>query len=54
MSNELSSFNRAMEEKVIDAQTNGGLLEWGLKYFEFDGRKCVQAVNLDVFYQLIL
>lgn len=29
----------------MDEQTNDSLLEWGLKYFDFDGKKCVQAVN---------
>lgn len=45
MPNELSTFNRVMAERIIKEQTNDVLLEWGLKYFEFDGRKCVQAVN---------
>lgn len=45
MPNELSIFNRIMANKIIDEQTNDSLLEWGLKYFDFDGRKCVQAVN---------
>lgn len=45
MPNELSTFNRIMANKIIDEQTNDSLLEWGLKYFDFDGRKCVQVVN---------
>ena len=45
MPDELSKFTKIMAEKVISEQRNDNLLEWGLKYFEFDGRKCVQAVN---------
>lgn len=45
MPDELSTFSRIMANKIIDEQTNDSLLEWGLKYFVFDGRKCVQAVN---------
>ncbi len=45
MPDELSIFNRIMANKVINEQTNDSLLEWGLKYFNFDGKKCVQAVN---------
>ncbi len=45
MIGELSQFNRIMAQKVIEEQTNDRLLEWGLKIFYFDNRKCVQAVN---------
>lgn len=45
MVNELSQFNRVLAQKVIEEQTNDRLLEWGLKIFYFDNRKCVQAVN---------
>ena len=45
MVEELSKFNRIMAQKVIREQTDDRLLEWGLKLFYFDGRKCVQAVN---------
>lgn len=45
MPDELSTFNRIMANKVINEQTDDSLLEWGLKYFNFDGRKCVQSVN---------
>ncbi len=45
MIGELSQFNRIIAQKVIEEQTNDRLLEWGLKIFYFDNRKCVQAVN---------
>lgn len=45
MPNELSTFNNIMANKVIKEQSGDELLEWGLKLFYFDGRKCVQAVN---------
>ena len=45
MPEELSIFNSIMVNKIIKEQTNDNLLEWGLKIFYFDGKKCVQAVN---------
>lgn len=45
MPNELSTFNNIMANKVIKEQSGDELLEWGLKVFYFDGRKCVQAIN---------
>ena len=45
MVEELSTFNRIMAQKVIKEQTDDRLLEWVLKLFYFDGRKCVQAIN---------
>ena len=45
MVDELSQFNRMLAQKIIEEQTNDRLLEWGLKIFYFDDRKCVQAVN---------
>lgn len=45
MPDELSTFNNIMADKVIKEQRGDELLEWGLKLFYFDGRKCVQAVN---------
>lgn len=45
MVEELSNANRMLAENVIKAQTNDRLLEWGLKIFYFDNRKCIQAVN---------
>lgn len=43
--NELSAFNNIMANKVIEEQSGDELLEWGLKLFYFDSRKCIQAVN---------
>ena len=45
MPEELSDFNNIMAKNIIKEQTDDKLLEWGLKVFCFDGRKCVQAVN---------
>ena len=45
MPEKLSTFNRLLANKVIEEQTGDRILEWGLKIFYFDGRKCVQAVN---------
>lgn len=45
MPKELSDFNNIMAKNIIKEQTDDKLLEWGLKVFYFDGRKCVQAVN---------
>lgn len=45
MPNELSVFNNILANKVIEEQSGDELLEWGLKLFHFDGRKCIQAIN---------
>ena len=45
MPEELSSFNQLLSTKVIEQQKNNKLLEWGIKIFYFDGRKCIQAMN---------
>ena len=45
MVDELSQFNRMLDQTILEEQTNDRLLEWGLKIFYFDDRKCVQAVN---------
>ena len=45
MPEELSTFNQLLSTKVIEQQKNNKLLEWGIKIFYFDGRKCIQAMN---------
>ena len=45
MPEELSHFNQLLSTKVIEQQKNNKLLEWGIKIFYFDGRKCIQAMN---------
>ncbi len=45
MPDELSTFNNIIANKVIEEQSGDELLEWGLKLFYFDGRKCIQAIN---------
>lgn len=45
MVEELSTFNQVITKGVIKEQQNNKLLEWGVKIFYFDGRKCIQAMN---------
>ena len=45
MLEELSPFNQLLSTKVIEQESNNKLLEWGIKIFYFDGRKCIQAMN---------
>ena len=45
MPEELSTFNQLLSTKVIEQQKNNKLLEWGIKIFYFDGRKCIQVMN---------
>ncbi len=45
MPDELSTFNQLLSTKVIEKESNNKLLEWGIKIFYFDGRKCIQAMN---------
>lgn len=45
MSEELSPFNQLLSTEVIEQESNDKLLEWGIKIFYFDGRKCIQAMN---------
>lgn len=45
MPEELSPFNQLLSTKVIERESNNKLLEWGIKIFYFDGRKCIQAMN---------
>lgn len=41
-------------KSVIDSETGKGLLEWGMKLFYFDGRKCIQLVNFASKFTLFL
>lgn len=45
MIDELSAFNKMISTEVLESQKNNKLLEWGIKLFFFDGRKCIQALN---------
>lgn len=45
MPDELSTFNNIIANKVMEEQSGNELLEWVLKLFYFDGRKCLQAIN---------
>ncbi len=39
---------------VIERDTGDALIEWGLKVFYFDGRKCLQAVNFACKFTLFM
>ena len=45
MINELSENNRKIATIVYDNEKNNQLLEWGIKIFYMDRKKCLQAVN---------
>lgn len=45
MSNEMSPLFKETSNMIIERETNDPLLEWGLKLFYFDRRKCIQAMN---------
>ena len=38
-------FKNIVSQKIIILEKDDLLLNWGLKYFIFDGRKCIQFVN---------
>ena len=45
MINELNETNRKFATIVYDNEKNNRLLEWGIKIFYMDRKKCLQAVN---------
>ncbi len=45
MINELSENNRKFATMVYNIEKNNRLLEWGIKIFYMDRRKCLQAIN---------
>jgi len=46
MPHELSNiFLRETAKKVIELESGDGLVEWGIKLFFLDGRKCLQVMN---------
>ncbi len=45
MPQDLSHQNRIMAQRVLGRETGDKLMEWGVKLFYFDGRKCLQVVN---------
>ena len=45
MINELSETNRKFATVVYNNEKNNRLLEWGIKIFYMDRRKCLQAIN---------
>lgn len=38
-------FAAKIVERIIDKEKNDDFLNWGLKYFSFDRRKCIQVVH---------
>ena len=45
MINDLSENNRKFATIVYNNEKNNRLLEWGIKIFYMDRRKCLQAIN---------
>ncbi|KAF0225280.1 MAG: Uncharacterized protein FD133_658 [Erysipelotrichaceae bacterium] len=45
MPNEMHPIPEAASNQIIKDQHGDALLEWGLKLFYFDRRKCIQAMN---------
>jgi hypothetical protein len=45
MPNEMHPIPQAESKQIIMTEQGDGLLEWGLKLFYFDHRKCIQAMN---------
>ena len=41
-------------KKVIENEKNDDFFNWGLKYFLFDGRKCVQVIHFKTKFNLYL
>ena len=51
---DIQSANKDLAKKVIEEQQNDELLEWGIKLFYFDGRKCIQAMNFSSKFTIFL
>jgi hypothetical protein len=45
MPNEMHPIPKAASKQIILTEQEDSLLEWGLKLFYFDRRKCIQAMN---------
>lgn len=45
MPNEMHPIPKATSKQIILTEQGDSLLEWGLKLFYFDRRKCIQAMN---------
>lgn len=54
MPDELLPEISALAHAVIERDAGSMLREWGIKLFYFDGRKCLQAVNLASKFTLFL
>lgn len=46
MPEDLVLFDKMSTDEIIERQTGNALVEWGIRIFNFDGRRCLQAVNL--------
>lgn len=54
MPNELRYPSNEAALAVIAREGGDELLEWGTKYFEFDGRKCMQIMNFASMFTMFL
>ncbi len=45
MPNEMHPISEATSNQIIKEEQGDPILEWGLKLFYFDRRKCIQAMN---------
>jgi hypothetical protein len=45
MPNQMHHVSEAASNQILKEQKGDALLEWGMKLFYFDGRKCIQAMN---------
>lgn len=54
MPNELRYPSNEAALAVIAREGGDELLEWGAKYFEFDGRKCMQIMNFASMFTMFL
>ena len=50
---EKSEIDSSIKEMIVE-QTNDELFNWGLKYFSFDGRKCLQLLNFKTKFNLYI
>ena len=54
MSQTLPSPKNEAAQAIIDRAGGDDLLKWSAKYFEFDGRKCMQIMNMASMFTLFL
>lgn len=47
-------LTKAIVTKAIESEKDDDFLNWGLKYFPFDGRKCIQLIHFKTKFNLYL